>query len=315
MMKYLLNGFRKAIRNYFGFSRKETNGTVLLTCLLVALVITPFLQNLLWTPKADLHKQDKLLQDSLVSLIRQMNISNEPTLPDLELSPFDPNKITLEDWLQFGLNKKVAERIERYKAKGGRFKRKEDLLRIYDFPQDLYDALEPYIQIERQSYRAKKKNFKKDYAESHTTDTSRKSFRKDKPQISKFDLNTADTAQLKRLRGIGEKRALNIVKFREKLGGFAQISQIEDVWGLDSVAIESIQKFAYIKPNSWKKIAINTANVEELKKHPYISSKLANVLVNYRLQHGRYNSAEDLRKVKILEESILQKILPYISFE
>ncbi|MFN3316008.1 MAG: helix-hairpin-helix domain-containing protein, partial [Raineya sp.] len=262
-------------------------------------------------------QEDTQLQDSLVNLITQISLTEEPTLPELELSPFDPNKISIEDWLKFGLNKKVAERIERYKAKGGKFRKKEDLLRVYDFPQDLYEALEPYIQIEGKTYAPKyKKPYEKKYqAKTYTPDTSKKWEKKEKKQFSKFNLNTADTAQLKRLRGIGEKRALNIIKYREKLGGFAQISQIEEVWGLDSTAIESIKKFAYIEPNSWKKISINTANAEELKKHPYISPKLANVLVNFRLQHGKYQSEADLRKVKALEENILQKLIPYISFE
>lgn len=316
-MKLLLVWLRKSIRNYFGFSQKETNGTILLATFLVFLVFAPFLQNIFGVKNNFTSTEDARLQDSLVNLLAQNTSLNEPTLPELELSPFDPNKIGLEDWLRLGLNKKVAERIERYKAKGGKFRKKEDLLRVYDFPQDLYEALEPFVQIEGKQYAAKhKKTYEKKYqAKSYTPDTSKKWTPKEKKQLSKFNLNSADTAQLKRLRGIGEKRALNIIKFREKLGGFAQMSQIEEVWGLDSIAIESLRKFAYIEPNSWQKIAINAASAEELKKHPYISPKLANVLVNYRLQHGKFNSIEDLKKVKILEANVLEKLLPYITFD
>jgi len=257
-------------------------------------------------------------------LISHLSAETEPPLPELDLAPFDPNKISTEQWIQFGLNRKVAQRIERYLAKGGKFRKKEDLLRVYDFPQDLYEALEPYIQIEnqqqarkeRKTYEQRKKYDKKrENSDTYSPDTSRKFAKKEKKQFQKFDLNTADTAQLKTLRGIGEKRAVSIVKFREKLGGFAQISQISDVWGLDSMAIESVKKFTYITPNSWKKIAINLASEEELKKHPYIGYKLAKVLINYRLQHGKFTSETDLRKVKALDENTLQKLLPYISFE
>ncbi len=316
-MKLLLIWLRKGIRNYFGFSQKETNGTILLAVLLVVLVFAPFLQHIFGFKNDFASTQDTRLQDSLVNLLAQNTSLNEPMLPELELSPFDPNKIGLEDWLRLGLNKKVAERIERYKAKGGKFRKKEDLLRVYDFPQDLYEALEPFVQIESKQYASKpKKTYEKKYqAKSYTPDTSKKWTLKEKKQASKFNLNSADTAQLKRLRGIGEKRALNIIKFREKLGGFAQMSQVEEVWGLDSIAIESLKRFTYIEPNSWQKIAINAASANELEKHPYISPKLANVLVNYRLQHGQFNSEEDLKKVKILEANVLAKLLPYITFD
>lgn len=313
----MFSGFYKLIRNYFGFSQKETKGTVLLSLLLIILAFIPFLRNAFHHKNASSQTADNFLQDSLVNMLAKTSLQNEPAFPDLEIYPFDPNKINKEDWLKFGLNTKVAERIERYKSKGGKFRKKEDLLRVYDFPQDLYEALEPYIQIEGKIYTPKNKKTyeKKHQAKTYPPDTSKKWEKKEKKQLSKFNLNTADTAQLKRLRGIGEKRALNIIKYREKLGGFAQIKQIEEVWGLDSIAIESIKKFAYIEPNSWQKISINTANADEFKKHPYISPKLANILVNYRLQHGKYQSEADLRKVKALEESILQKLMPYLIFE
>jgi len=313
----MLERFRRLIRDYFGFSQKETNGTIVLSFLLFVLIFAPFLQSFFYK-EITANVSDARLQDSLVSLLSRVSAEAEPPPPELDLSPFDPNKISTEKWLQFGLSKKVAQRIERYLAKGGKFRKKEDLLRVYDFPQDLYEVLEPYIQIESQQYaRKEKKPYKqpKKYENKENLDTSRKFAQKEKKQFKKFDLNTADTAQLKTLRGIGEKRALNIIKYREKLGGFAQISQIEEVWGLDSIAIESVKKFTYITPNSWKKIAINQAGEEELKKHLYIGYKLAKVLVNYRLQHGKFTSEADLRKVKALDENTLQKLLPYVSFE
>lgn len=313
----MLVRFQKIIRDYFGFSQKETKGTVLLAILLLLLIFTPFLQNIFYANQLYSNESDARLQDSLANLIGKLSAQNEPSLPELELYPFDPNKIGKTDWLNFGLNKKVAERIERYQAKGGKFRKKEDLLRVYDFPQDLYEVLEPYIQIETKQYASKypKKIEKKYQSKPYQPDTTKKWTPKEKRQFAKLNLNTADTTQLKTLRGIGEKRALNIIKYREKLGGFAQINQIKEVWGLDSVSIGSISRFTYIEPDSWKKISINFAGEEELKKHPYISPKLAKVLVSYRLQHGKYQSEEDLRKVKILEEATLQKLLPYLFFD
>ena len=50
------------------------------------------------------------------------------------------------------------------------------------------------------------------------------------------DANAADTATLKRIPGIGSSLARSIVRYREKLGGFVHVQQIEEVNGVPSGA-------------------------------------------------------------------------------
>lgn len=320
----MLSYLQKVIRNAFGFSQKETNGTILLFAIVGLLLFLPFMQTLLIRQRFE-NSANKFFQDSIVAYLENLQPNNEPIFPEIELSPFDPNKISKEEWLKLGLSEKVAQRIENYRKKGGKFRKKEDLLRVYDFPEDLYQTLEPFITIENVSWQKKneKKSFRQ-YTRENKQDYSGRKFtykdslqnRKDFQQkISKFDLNQADTARLKKLRGIGEKRAMNIIKYREKLGGFASMEQISEVWGLDSISISSLKKYAYISPNSWKKIAINTASTEDLKNHPYIGFRLANTIVNYRLQHGKFKDETDFAKIKAIDETTLQKLKPYLLFD
>ncbi|MCS6795075.1 MAG: helix-hairpin-helix domain-containing protein [Raineya sp.] len=316
--------WQKIIRDFFGFTQKETNGTIILFALLLILLFLPFLQT--WFLGKNIQQvSTNTPLDTLIAHLEGLSNETEPVLPEIELSPFDPNKISKEEWLKLGLNEKVAQRIENYRRKGGKFRKKEDLLRVYDFPEDLYQTLEPFIVIEGNvgQKKPKNQNFKK-YAQKESKDFEHTFVRKDttnKPlkdfqqKISKFDLNKADTAQLKKLRGIGEKRAMNIIKYREKLGGFANLEQIHEVWGLDSLAISSLKKYAYISANSWKKIAINTATVEDMKNHPYIGFRLANTIVNYRLQHGKFQNEADFAKIKAIDETTLQKLKPYLLFD
>jgi DNA uptake protein ComE-like DNA-binding protein len=56
---------------------------------------------------------------------------------------------------------------------------------------------------------------------------------------------------------------------------------------------------------------LNTITEEELKNHPYFKYKLARVITNYRNQHGKYNSYNDLLKIKIINDSILDRIKIY----
>ncbi|WP_448530015.1 helix-hairpin-helix domain-containing protein [Raineya sp.] len=320
----MLSYLQKVIRNAFGFSQKETNGTILLFAIVGLLLFLPFMQTLLIRQRFE-NSANKFFQDSIVAYLENLQPNNEPIFPEIELSPFDPNKISKEEWLKLGLSEKVAQRIENYRKKGGKFRKKEDLLRVYDFPEDLYQTLEPFITIENVSWQKKneKKSFRQYTRENKQEYSERKFIYKDSLQnrkdfqqkISKFDLNQADTARLKKLRGIGEKRAMNIIKYREKLGGFASMEQIGEVWGLDSISISSLKKYAYISPNSWKKIAINTASTEDLKNHPYIGFRLANTIVNYRLQHGKFKDETDFAKIKAIDETTLQKLKPYLLFD
>ena len=59
---------------------------------------------------------------------------------------------------------------------------------------------------------------------------------------------------------------------------------------------------------------MNTATFDEMKKHPYLTYKQMNAIIQYKKQHGDYKSADDLKKVVILNAEILRKIEPYITY-
>ena len=49
--------------------------------------------------------------------------------------------------------------------------------------------------------------------------------------------------------------------------------------------------------------------------HPYIRWNVANAVVAYRSQHGSFNSPEDLSRLENIDEEVLKKMMPYISFK
>lgn len=129
-----------------------------------------------------------------------------------------------------------------------------------------------------------------------------------------IDINTADTTAFIDLPGIGSKLASRIISFREKLGGFYTVNQIGEVYGLkDSVYLRILP---YLKCNAAtiKKLHINIAGKDELKKHPYIRWQIAEALISYRQQHGNFDSLTDLAKVNLIDSVVLTKMIPYLSF-
>jgi competence protein ComEA len=128
-------------------------------------------------------------------------------------------------------------------------------------------------------------------------------------------LNKADTADFKSVKGIGPVLAARILKHRQSLGGFVHTSQLKEVFGLDSVVIRELNRYYVADGFVSSKLDVNKFTESELDKHPYLSLKQAKAIVTYRLQHGSYRSIDDLRKVKLLSESTIQKIAPYLSFQ
>lgn len=146
--------------------------------------------------------------------------------------------------------------------------------------------------------------------------TSKRHYKKPKPKkIRRFDISRADTTQLQQIRGIGSKLSLRIIKFRDKLGGFYRLEQLKEVYGLKPEVVDRLLSTCYLLDSSVVQIPINTASEKELAAHPYISYKLASVIVNYRHAHGPYRSENDLAKIRMLATPERKKLVPYISWK
>jgi competence protein ComEA len=325
--------FQSLVRDYFGFSHKESRGYVVLLLLTLFFLLVPFLHRYLTDRKpADTSVADQRKLDSLVALMRAEE-AKQPRFSDRsdrekttterfsepKLFAFDPNKASVAEWQQLGVPRWMAERIDKYRSKGGQFRKKEDLLRIYDFPPDLYDQLEPYITLKETSHSNRfdtdRPATNKPYTNDRPAYADRPAYpeRPARPVLQPFDINTADTAQLIALKGIGSTLAARIVKYRDGLGGFIAPEQFKEVYGLDSIALEELTKFAQIR-SAVRKIPVNTASAEELDRHPFLSRRQAQIIVNYREQHGAYTSAESLKPIRILDAKTIEKIAPYLEF-
>ena len=66
------------------------------------------------------------------------------------------------------------------------------------------------------------------------------------------------------------------------------------------------------EPGTPKQIDINSLSIADLAKHPYITYAQAKVIVAYRDQHGPYQKAPDLLKIKIFSKEWLDKLEPYL---
>ena len=228
---------------------------------------------------------------------------------------FNPNQLTVEEWQAFGLPKYLAQRILNYRSKVGDFSYKAELGKIYGLPDSVFQRLQPYIQLpEERPSRYKQRA----YAARPERPAPNPNWSGNRPPrerfiLAPFNINTADTTQLKQIRGIGSKLSARIVKYRDGLGGFHSASQLQEVYGLQPEIVDSLQKYTFV-PDVYtpQQLNINSATAEELKVHPYITSNVARALVAYREQHGNYEQLEDIQKVKLVTPELFEKLKPYL---
>ena len=172
---------------------------------------------------------------------------------------------------------------------------KEDVKKMYCISPVLYASLDPYIQIAQENKPTEKKE--------HT--------------IEKLliELNSADTASLDKLKGIGPAFAKRIIKYRDMLGGYAHTEQLLEVYGFDTAKYNALSKNIFVDATQIKKLNINTATSDEMKKHPYLKFNLANLIVNYRKMHGNYKTADEIKKIDLVDEKLFVKLIPYVTVE
>lgn len=305
---------KSPIGAWLGFSAREMKGLTAVLLLLTLILSLPYVIDSLTEPLAYDKTQDQAALDSLAEWMsaqlaaRTEEPAAEAALQSPVIKPFDPNALDAQGWAALGLKPYLAERAVKYRTKVAPFRIKRDLLKVYGFPERLYERLAPFILLPDTLATSPQVAAN----ENKITDKQERGYAFKQPQ--KFDLNTADTAQLIALKGIGAVTAARIIKYREALGGFHSLEQLNEVYAITPEALASLAAYATLVPDSHRKIPVNTADAETLKKHPYIGYKLAEVIVNYRNRHGAYKSSEDLKKIRILTPETLEKLLPYLEF-
>ena len=254
-----------------------------------------------------------------------------------ELFPFDPNTASAEDFERLGLESWQARNIIHFREKGGIFSRPSDFARIYGITKKTYEVLLPFIQIADDYKPAADFYGKERYGRSgrrytpyyNNREERYRRYDQDKTSLSEgkseakvysyphklranehIEINGADTTLLMKIPGIGSYYASRIVRYRERLGGFASAQQLEEIDGLPESAI------AYIKIDNQQihKMNLNKLTLNQLKKHPYLNFYQAKEICDYRRLKGPLHSIEDLKLLKDFPPDEIDRLKPYICF-
>ena len=182
-----------------------------------------------------------------------------------ESFPFDPNTASIDDLMRLGFSQKQAQSIDNYRQKGGRFRRRSDFAKSYVVEDSVFQRLEKYI------------------------------------EIPKIDINSADSAALMSLPGIGKFFAGKMVSYRKELGGYSYPEQLMDIWHFDKEKFDNLKDLIKVDTLGVPAYSLWTLPEKELAVHPYIGKRAARSIVMFRENSPRSDwTVHNLEKAGIL---------------
>ncbi len=205
----------------------------------------------------------------------------------LPLSAFRIDTVTARYLQAIGaFSRKQAQNIVRWRELHGIYCM-DDLLECYSVSDSIARVLAPYLVFPERPQAA--------------------------PQFP-VDINSADSATLRAVDGIGKKTVGRILEYRRKLGGFVNIRQLAEVEGMTESNYEKISAQIYCDTCKIHKIDINFATPSAMESHPYLDRSAIRKLLKARQLKGGWSTAEEFRNANILSPESTERLIPYLCF-
>ena len=129
-----------------------------------------------------------------------------------------------------------------------------------------------------------------------------------------LDLNHCDTTELQLIRGIGRYTAIQIVRYREQLGGYYSSEQLKDE-PLAKLSLDTLLDHFTADSADVTLLPVNSASIDRLAQHPYLRYEQAKAIYTLRRKRFRLKSIDDLHDLPELTQDDIRRIAPYLSFE
>ena len=217
---------------------------------------------------------------------------------------FDPNTADSITLRQLGLSPFVAGNILKYREKGGKFTSESALSRIYGMDSMVFTKIKSYIRIDSAYLPAKSAFLKRDSLPSIKH-----------KELTVIDLNQADTAELKKIPGIGDGFSQQIVFYRQQLGGYVKLEQLKEIKYMTDSLFHQLKPWFKIDSPQVQQIAVNRYGIERMRKHPYLNFYQCKAIIELRKKKGKLSSIRELSLLEEFTKNDLQRLSYYLIFD
>lgn len=305
---------------YFEPTSSERRGLIVLS---IALLLTVSIGVYSWLSHPDEAEQDTPTLHQRAEQRRRQKYYAVPE-QQAETFAFDPNIADSTTLLRLGFPPFMVRSIYRYRAAGGRYHEPADLQRMYGMTNELWDRLASYVRIDRK-YQYVDPMPRTRQQQSATVPTHHQA-QSEPPAVSKRDtvrfpmklkagesisLNDADTTQLKRIPGIGSYFARQIVRYRDRLGGYVSSSQLQEIEGMP----ETVVQWLTIDASHIRRIDVNHATNSQLLRHPYLRAEHVSAIRDRLHAHGPLQDMADLCTLHGFTADDAERLTPYLEFK
>lgn len=206
----------------------------------------------------------------------------------IHYEPFRIDTVTVAYLQKIGFSHRRATAFLRYRDMRGGLRNIEEVRECYVIPSAESDTLARYII----------------FPESAAVEA----------ESGLIELNTADSTALRSVYGIGAKSVVDIIEYRQKLGGFVRVEQLAEVKSVTESNFEKILQQIYCDSCNISKIDINFARSQRLAAHPYISDQALRKLLKTRQLKGGWSRIEEMIEDKIFTQDEAERLRPYLRF-
>jgi DNA uptake protein ComE-like DNA-binding protein len=291
----------KTIKSYFKFSQGQRLGVFLLFAIIIVAQLAYFFTDFSSVSNDSPEKEKWLSLQSEIDSMKQDKLNYGP-----KIYPFNPNFITDYKGYKLGMSVPEIDRLLAFRKQNKYVNSPEEFQSVTKVSDSLLNVISPYFKFP--DWVQHKKEFKE--YKSYPNPAFAK-----KEKVVIIDINKATQEDLIKIYGIGEAISLRILKFKESLGGFVSMEQMNDVWGLSPEVIENLNShFKVMTVPNVKKVDINNASIKELSQFPYFNYQLAKQIVTFRSMNGDFKNSDDLTKIKGLSIDKANIIALYLAF-
>ncbi|MEM9051470.1 MAG: helix-hairpin-helix domain-containing protein [Bacteroidota bacterium] len=297
------------VKSYFTHYRSERRGVIVFATILFSIYFVMEAFAFFYTPEI------KELDIRVISSTNSSSNFGQEGLIHKELFRFNPNELSDSGYQSLGFSENEIQTLRNYQAAGASFKVKKDFEKLFFVDSAEYSMLEPFIELPDSIKKKPEKHstFKTENRQSvKWSDTASYGGYSYKPFVC--NINTADTTELKRLKGVGSFYARKIVERRDLLGGYHNIAQLLELWKMTPEKIDKFADQVEIDLSELRQIDINHSTAQELSKHPYLDFGASSKIVLKREELGRFKDAKELCDSGLLDAELCRKLAPYLKF-
>ena len=303
------------LKGFFSLNKSEQRGIIILIIIILLIIIINLLLPYIIESKSETNlakyrtdiesflNDQKLIRDSVNIENLQNSGEIDMAIATQKIKPFEfnPNKLPVEAWKKLGLTDQQIRTIKNYEAKGGKFKRKEDLKKIYSISDIEYKILEPYINIPS-------------LYKSNTGKIIKKKTSPKRILYKNTDINSANSDELRASLNLSPWLAKRTISYRDILGGYTNVKQLKEVYGLTDSIFNTVDRYVIIDTSNIVKIDINNIDFNKLLKHPYFDYNTTKSLFSTRNKIGSFSSIDQLKLIDGINDTTISKVKDYLYF-